>query len=65
MGIMKNTKKKTPIPPLEKHRDHQVEIQPSSAHNFAKYYCVDCGVFVAWLSRQEAARARELNLLEN
>lgn len=62
----KNIKMKyKPIPPLIKHRDHQVEIQPSTAHNFAKYYCRDCGVFIAWLSRQEVVRARELNLFEN
>lgn len=57
-------KKKT-IPPLEKHRTHSVEIQPSSAHNYAKYFCKDCGVFVSWLSKYEAARARELGLIKN
>lgn len=57
--------KKKPIPPLIRHQDHRVEIQPSRAHNLAKYYCVDCGVFVAWLSRAEAQRAQELNLIQN
>ena len=49
--------KKKVIPPLVKHRDHSVEVQQSSAHNYAKYYCKDCGVFVSWLSKVEAERA--------
>lgn len=56
--------KKKPIPPLVKHQNCNVEIQPSTAHNFAKYYCRDCGVFVSWLSKVESQRAQELGLVK-
>lgn len=49
---------------LQKHRDHQVDILPSTAHNLAKFWCRDCQVFVAWLSRQEAKTARQLGLIQ-
>ena len=55
--------KKKPIPPLIKHRDHQVEIQQSTAHNFYKYYCKDCSVFVAWLSKQEVRTGQEKGII--
>ena len=57
--------KRRPIPPLVKHQDHRVEIQPSTAHNLAKYYCLDCRVFVAWLSRREVEQAQQLKLIQN
>ena len=57
--------KKKSQPPLIKHQHHRVEIQPSTAHNYAKYFCLDCGVFVSWLSRQEALQAQQLGLLKN
>jgi hypothetical protein len=56
--------KKKPVPPLVKHQTHNVEIQPSIAHNYAKYFCKDCGVFVSWLSKIEAEKARELGLIK-
>ena len=54
---------KRPQPPLVRHQGHRAEIRPSTAHNFYAYFCEDCGVFVSWLSKQEVARARELDLL--
>lgn len=56
--------KKKPIPPLVKHLNHNVEVQPSSAHNYAKYFCKDCGVFVSWLSKVEAENARQQGLIK-
>ena len=55
---------KKPIPPLVKHRDHEVEIQPSTAHNFAKYFCKDCGQFIAWLSKAEVKAAENQGLFK-
>jgi len=57
--------KKKPQPPLVRHLNHQVEVQPSTAHNYAKYYCRDCGMFVSWLSKIEAQRAREQGLIRS
>lgn len=54
-----------PIPPLIKHQHHQVEIQPSTAHNYAKYYCRDCNKFIAWLSKYEVQKAQELKMIKN
>ena len=56
--------KKKSIPPLIKHQDHRVEVQSSTAHNLAKYYCVDCQVFVCWLSKPEAQKAYESKLVK-
>lgn len=55
--------KKKSTPPLIKHQSHRVEIQSSTAHNLAKYYCIDCKVFISWLSKLEAEKAYESNMV--
>ena len=62
---MMMTMKKKPQPPFERHRDHQMEIRPSkNAIHMASYYCKDCHVWVAWLSKRDTETARELNLIQ-
>ena len=57
--------KRKPIPPLIKHRDHQIEIRPTVGMNHAAmYYCVSCNKWVAWLSKKDSETARSLSLLE-
>lgn len=51
------------VPPLEKHKDHEVEIRPGVGHHAAQYWCVSCNKWVAWLSKQDVANARQLGLL--
>ena len=47
--------KKKPTPPLEQHQNCQVEIQPSNnTMHFAKYYCLDCKKFIAWIPKKMA-----------
>lgn len=57
----KNSRPK--VPPMEKHKDHQVEIRPGVAHNAAKYWCVKCDKWIAWVSKTDAQSAKELGLL--
>lgn len=60
----KKHSKPAPTPPLEKHSSHQVEIQPvTSWKHHAKYFCLDCKKFVAWVSKKDADTAKELGLL--
>ena len=58
-------KRKKCLSPLVKHSDHQVDILPSQAHNLAKFWCRDCGIFIAWLSRKESQIAYDLGLVKN
>tara|TARA_R110000868_G_C10609886_1_gene741304 strand:- start:372 stop:578 length:207 start_codon:yes stop_codon:yes gene_type:complete len=56
---------KKSIPPLLKHEDHQVTIQPSiNAHHSAYYHCIECNKWVAWLSWGETQKAKQLGLLK-
>lgn len=56
---------KRSTPPLERHAQHQVEIRPSTTRHHALYYCLECGVNVAWLSKQQLERARKLGLVND
>ena len=52
--------------PLVKHSSHEVVILPSgNSTHAAKYHCCTCNKFVAWLSQQEYARAKELGLIND
>lgn len=58
-------KKTKPIQnPLEKHANHNVVIRSVRNQHLAKYHCVDCNKFVAWVGYQAAIRAWELGLFE-
>lgn len=60
----KKHNKSTPTPPLEKHASHQVEIQPvTSGKHQAKYFCLDCHKWIAWVSKQDYETAKELGLI--
>lgn len=52
------------IPPLIKHGAHNVEIRRTSNHHAAQYWCLDCNKHVSWLSKQEAQKALEENLIK-
>lgn len=54
---------KKSIPPLEKHSSHQVEIRPGTLKHAAKYWCLDCDKWVAWVSLKEAIEAEKLGLI--
>lgn len=56
--------KKKSTPPLIKHQDHEIIIVASgnSTHS-AKYHCVTCNKFVAWLKKDEAELAASLGLI--
>ena len=50
--------------PLEFHAQHQVEIRPAARMRGQGYYhCLDCNKWIAWLSREDSATARQLGLL--
>lgn len=49
--------------PMIKHANHQITIIPTLQHNGWKYHCVDCGVWVGWLSKTEIEMAEKLGLL--
>lgn len=52
-------------PPLIKHADHTVKIVLlSDSKHYAKYHCVDCNKWVAWVSREETNQALELGLVD-
>ena len=58
--------KKKPTPPLIKHRDHEVVILLSNnLKHAAKYHCITCNKFVAWLSREDAIEAERLGLIND
>lgn len=51
-------------PPLERHSSHNVEIRlVSGGRHFAKYHCVDCNKWVAWLSERDTNNALKLGLV--
>ena len=53
------------MPPLERHASHEVVIRLiSDGKHFAKYHCVTCNKWVAWLSRKDTNQALELGLVE-
>lgn len=55
-----------PFHPLDKHKDHQVEIRRSpKAHGMYFYHCIECNKWVAWLSQADIASARELGLIQD
>ena len=57
---------KKSTPPLIKHQDHRVEIRlVSGDKHYAKYHCVDCNKWVAWVGRAETTKALELGLVAN
>lgn len=50
--------------PLLKHATHEVEVRESrKLQGQCYYYCVSCGVYVAWLSKQDSEQARQLGLV--
>jgi hypothetical protein len=51
------------VPPMEKHKDHEVEIQPGVGRHAAQYWCVKCNKWIAWVSKIESQKAKELGLL--
>lgn len=51
------------IPPLEKHKNHQVEIRPGVGKHLAQYWCLDCNKWIAWVSKKDYAAAKELGLV--
>ena len=54
---------KKPIPPLEKHNNHHVEIQLlTKGPHYAQYYCLDCNKQVSWLSKADTNAALKLGL---
>jgi len=60
------TKLKCKTPPLEKHSNHQVEIKLVSTYkHYAKYHCLTCNKFVAWLSKNDTDTALKLGLVES
>jgi hypothetical protein len=57
------TSKRRPVAPFIKHDTHQVEIRLVSTYkHHAKYHCVTCNKFVAWLSRKDTDTALKLGL---
>lgn len=56
---------KKPFIPLEKHATHEVEIRLVSGKHFAKYHCVTCNKWVAWLSKQDTDNALKLGLVND
>jgi hypothetical protein len=51
--------------PLLKHEQHQVVIKKSTKlDGQCYYYCTRCQVWVAWLSKRDSARAREMELVK-
>ena len=56
---------KKPFIPLEKHATHEVEIRLVSGKHFAKYHCVTCNKWVAWLSKQDSDNALKLGLVND
>lgn len=60
----KKHNKPTPTPPLEKHSSHTVEIRlVSGLRHPAKYHCVDCNKWVAWVSKKDTETALSLGLI--
>lgn len=63
--IKDNSQMKKSTPPLERHRDCQVEVRSSSkAQHLAYYYCLDCHKHVAWISRNDLNQLEQLNLIK-
>lgn len=56
--------KKT-LPPYQKHATHQTEICGTHKANGFYYRCIDCNVFVGWLSKQEIQQAEQQGLINN
>ncbi len=56
--------RKKSTPPLIKHANHQVKIilEQDSKHA-ARYHCVTCNKFVAWVGKQELIQAQELGMI--
>ena len=50
--------------PLLKHATHSVEIreQKDSKH-YGKYWCLECDMWVSWISKDEWTKAKELGLV--
>jgi hypothetical protein len=53
-----------PIPPLEKHKNCNVEVRLTPTKHYAKYWCVDCQKHVAWLTQADAIMADKLGLIK-
>jgi len=52
--------------PLAFHEHHKVEIRPSNKlKGQGYYYCLNCHVWVAWLTKKDSATARRLGLLKD
>ena len=45
--------KNKPTPPLIKHQEHECEVRPIDKQNGYYYHCLECNVWVAWLSKEE------------
>ena len=56
--------KKKSVPPLVKHKEHNVVIQKvEKGHHVAQYYCLDCKLHVAWISQAHLRIAEILDMV--
>jgi len=44
---------KQSIAPYVKHKDHEIAICATDKQNGYYYHCVECGVWIGWLSKIE------------
>lgn len=52
--------------PLVKHNNHNVIIKKlHSGPHHAKYHCIDCNKFVAWVSQLDFEKAKDLGLVND
>jgi hypothetical protein len=50
--------------PLARHEHHRVEIRPSDKPPHEAYYwCLNCHMWVAWLSKKDTKKAQQLGLV--
>jgi len=56
---------KKSTPPYLKHASHQVDVCPTYKANGFYYRCMDCDVFVGWLSKQEVKQAEQCGLISS
>lgn len=49
--------------PLDKHAHHQVEIREvRGTQHYGKYWCLQCNMFISWISKKEWIQAKALGL---
>jgi hypothetical protein len=51
---------KKSTPPYIKHAEHSVIVKPTDKQNGYYYFCQQCGVWVGWLSKEEAKQMKSL-----